>query len=132
IEKIITEDPTERLPFSETAFSRKNRILDHLLAQFNEKFSDFAFFGFKYSKEKDIEPEQKEKEYLKAKADFLENYPQLSRDRNRACNYLEPESTSGQVDGLKRLIAAKLGIDLPGTPGDPDSEEFYLVEHILF
>lgn len=133
IEKMITEDPTEKLPFSETAFSRKNRILDHLLAQFNEKFSDFAFFGFKYSKEEGIQQNQKEREYLKAKADFLENYPQLSRDRNRACNYLTLEDSSGQVDGLKRLIAAKLGIDLhPGTPGDPDSEEFYLVEHILF
>ena len=49
IEEIITNDPTEKLPFSEGAFKRKNRILDHLLAQFNEKFSDYVFFGFKFN-----------------------------------------------------------------------------------
>lgn len=134
IEEAITNDPTESLPLCEEAFSRKNRILNHLLAQFNEKFSDYAFFGFKYSKAEDIKPEQKEEEYLKAKADFLENYPRLSYDRNRAGNYLEQENGPRQADGLKRMIAAKLGIDLhAGAPGDPtDSEEFYLVEHILF
>ena len=134
IEELIINDPTESLPSSETAFKRKNRILDHLLAQFNEKFSDYAFFGFKYNMLENVEPEQREQAYLEAKADFLENYPELSRNRNRAYNYLTSSNGFRQVDGLKNLIAAKLGIDLSDEPSvDPsNSEEFYLVEHILF
>lgn len=134
IEEIITNDPTEKLPFSEGAFKRKNRILDHLLAQFNEKFSDYVFFGFKFNLLENVKPEQREQAYLEAKADFLENYPQLSRNRNRAYNYLATSNGFRQVDGLKNLIAAKLGIDLSDdTPVDlSNSEEFYIVEHILF
>lgn len=134
IEEIITNDPTEKLPLSEGAFKRKNRILNHLLAQFNEKFADYVFFGFKYKMGESLEPGQKERAYLEAKADFLENYPELSYNRNRACNYWTPAEELRPVDGLKRLIAAKLGIELAnGGPIDFNtSEEFYIVEHILF
>src|SRR5690554_6462026 len=133
IEELITNDPTEKLPFGEESFKRKNRILDHLLAQFNERFSDYVFFGFKYSMRQAVEPNQKEREYLKSKADFLENYPALSRNRNKAYNYLAQTNGHLQADGLKNLIAAKLGIDLSEDSVDlNNSEEFYLVEHILF
>ncbi len=134
IGEIITHDPTENLAENDQAFTRKNRILDHLLAQFSEKFSDYAFFGFKYSMTENLEPQQKERAYLAAKADFLENYPQLSRDRNKAANYLTSNNGCRQVDGLKQLIATKLGIELEtGAPVDlGNSEEFYVVEHILF
>lgn len=134
LEAIINNDPTESLGGKDQGFTRKNRILDHLLAQFNEKFSDYAFFGFKYSMTENLEPQQKERAYLEAKADFLENYPQLSRDRNKAVDYLLSNTGGRQVDGLKQLIAKKLGINLEtGTPVDlRNSEEFYVVEHILF
>ncbi len=130
---MIENDPTESLPFCETAFKRKSRILDHLLAQFNEKFADYAVFGYKYNISVVLENEKKEAYYLNAKADFLENYPKLSQNRNKAYNYLAHSTQSSQTDGLKNLIASKLGIDLTvRTDTIEESEEIYLVEHILF
>lgn len=118
-------DPDDGTPSGEKTFQRENRILNHLLAQFNEKFADYALFGFKNSS------------YLNAKAGFLRNYPELSRNRNRACNILAP-IPNGQIfqytDGLKDLIAAKLGMAISNT--DPESKteynNFFIVDHILF
>ncbi|HEX3045705.1 MAG TPA: LamG-like jellyroll fold domain-containing protein [Bacillota bacterium] len=115
------EDTKENGP---NAVNRKNRILNHLLAQFNEKFADVAWFGFQNS------------DYLNSKANFLKNYPELSRNRNRAGNLLTsiPHSSILEyTDGLKNLIAAKLGMDLPGSEPAPNSEyhNFFIVDHIL-
>jgi hypothetical protein len=134
IAEMIEGDPTESLPFCATAFKRKNRILDHLLAQFNEKFADYALFSYKSSSTTVLSEDDRNIYYLKAKASFLENYPELSRDRNRAYNYRAASSGSVQTDGLKNLLAAKLGIDLTSeaTSNSSASEEFFIVEHMLF
>jgi hypothetical protein len=114
----------EGIPDRASAFQRKNRILNHLLAQFNEKFADYALFGFANS------------DYLNAKAGFLKNYPELSRNRNRAYNILTqiPDPQVFQyTDGLKELIAAKLGLEVraPETAGSNQPDNFFIVEHIL-
>lgn len=134
IESQVVKDPTESLPFCVTAFSRKNRILDHLLAQFNERFADYALFGYKYNLLDPLKPNDRDKNYLKAKADFLENYPKLSRDRNRAFNYWTGLATGQPTDGLKNLIASKLGINLTAAidSASTNSEAFFIIEHILF
>ncbi len=136
IESMIKEDPTERLAFSQSPFNRRNHILDHLLAQFNEKFADYALFGYQYNLFQNVPPGEKERYFLSAKADFLENYPELSYNRNRAYNYLEGSNNGAlsSTDGLKNLIAAKLGITLGGNAGANglESEEFFIVEHIMF
>jgi hypothetical protein len=128
--KVLFIDPTESLPFCATAFNRKNRILDHLLAQFNERFADYALFDYQYQPYVAIKATDKEEFYLKSKADFLEGYPKLSRNRNRADNYWSGATTDQSTNGLKNLIAAKLGIDLDITDSDA-AEEFYIIEHIL-
>jgi hypothetical protein len=132
----LEDDPDDRILMNENAFKRKNRILDHLLAQFNEKFADYAVFGFKYNMLMNLDRGQKNSYYLAAKADFLENYPRLSRNRNRAYNLLTPipDIPAFQyTDGLKDLIASKLGLDVYIT--DPVSrnefKNFFIVEHIL-
>ncbi len=132
----LEDNPDDRTLMSENAFKRKNRIFDHLLAQFNEKFADYAVFGFKYNMLMNLEPDQKNSYYLSAKADFLENYPRLSRNRNRAYN-LQTPITDPQafqyMDGLKDLIASKLGLD--GYITDPadrnELKNFFIIEHIL-
>lgn len=135
IEAIITNDPTEKLKFCKSPFSRRNRILDHLLAQFNEKFSDYALFGYKYNLFQNVNSREQDLYYLNAKADFLEHYPELSYNRNQAYNYMADNYTNNvfPTDGLKNLIAAKLGITLGNGSGAEgfESEEFFIVEHIL-
>jgi hypothetical protein len=132
IATLIAADPTENLPFSATAFIRKNRILDHLLAQFNERFADYALFDYQRRPFVAIKATDKEAYYLQAKADFLEGYPELSRNRNLACNYWTGAVAGQPTNGLKNLIAAKLGIDLTVPTDSASSEEFYIIEHILF
>lgn len=130
--KVFVVDPTENLPLCATAFSRKNRILDHLLAQFNERFADYALFDYKKQPFIATKSTNKDEYYLKSKADFLEGYPELSRNRNRAYNYWLEATASQPTDGLKNLIASKLGITIATDSDSSDSEEFYIVEHILF
>ncbi len=102
-------------------FDRKNRILNHLLAQFNEKFSDFALF------------ELQQKEFLETKADLIENYPGLSSNRGRAINLISEAAEDENMGGLKEMIAAKLGLNTPiaGTDGEMEVDHFHVVEHIL-
>ncbi|MCP3925569.1 MAG: LamG domain-containing protein [Desulfobacterales bacterium] len=102
-------------------FDRKNRILNHLLAQFNEKFTDFALFQLKQN------------EFLETKADFIENYPVLSRNRGRAINLISEATGDENIGGLKEMIAAKLGLNKPvtGTDGEMEVDHFHMVEHIL-
>lgn len=137
IAAMVNNDPTESLAFCKSPFNRRNHILDHLLAQFNEKFADYALFGYQYNMFQNVPSGEKERYFLNAKAGFLESYPELSHNRNRAFNYWEgnySNNTLPPTDGLKNLIAAKLGINL-GSGAEMEglaSEEFYIVEHILF
>jgi hypothetical protein len=115
------------------AFRRKDRILNHLIAQFNEKFADYALFGYKFNTGLTIDSEQKESYFLKAKAQFLGNYPVLSKNRNRAYNYYADTAGINVSDGLKDLLSAKLGLD--AHINDPENKKelknFHVVEHIL-
>lgn len=132
----LEDDPDSRSLMYENAFKRKNRILDHLLAQFNEKFADYAVFGFKYNMLMNLELDEKNSYYLAAKADFLENYPRLSRNRNRAYNLRTPIAdlpAFQYTDGLKDLIASKLGLDgyITDPAGRNELKNFFILEHIL-
>ncbi|MCI5137039.1 MAG: hypothetical protein D3922_01180, partial [Candidatus Electrothrix sp. AR1] len=110
-------------------FLRRNRFLNHLLARFAEQFTDYAMTMYK-----EAEPsadtgagEQEgqvaaQKKLIRDKSQFMQQYPQLSRDRGRAFNYLQTRSTDN-ISGLEQRLNAKLGLEL--------EEQFYLVEHIL-
>lgn len=118
---------------NQNAFARKNRILNHLLALFNEKFADYAIFGYKYNMLIDLDADLKMSRFLETKADFLRNYPRLSKNRNRAYNTTLPGTNPLNIDGLKDLIATKLGFDAHQI--DPqvnvERENFHVIEHIL-
>lgn len=90
---------------------RRNRILDHLLARFNDSFADYAVLTYlsnldgisadnlKLSKTKRI----------KYKKQLLNNYAQLSGTRSQAIDYTE----NLQISPLERRIMARLGITEP-------------------
>ncbi|NEO88095.1 MAG: hypothetical protein F6J87_28145 [Spirulina sp. SIO3F2] len=122
LQKSPVSDPVE--------LDRKNRLLDHLLAQYSETFTDYSllFAGADLSTL-----------VLKHKAAWVQHYPQVSAGRGQALNYtLDPNNTETfetNISGLKQRVARLLGI----TPSrqflyasdDTEVEGFYLVEHLL-
>ncbi|OGQ94565.1 MAG: diguanylate cyclase [Deltaproteobacteria bacterium RIFOXYD12_FULL_57_12] len=86
---------------------RRHRFLDHLIARFAERFTDFvhimyATFG--------ASPES----LVAIKAEFLNNYPAISSERSLAYNYsLKADKdlwNTDNVSGLEKRLARLLGI----------------------
>ncbi|ELR71201.1 hypothetical protein C900_03005 [Fulvivirga imtechensis AK7] len=88
---------------------RKNRILDHLLARFGERFSaDVSgkvknLFG-------EMSKDEVEQEIIRLKSEFLRNYVRMSRDRAQAFNYLENSIDQANVPTFRRRISFLLNI----------------------
>ena len=117
---------------AESALNRKNRLLDRLLAQYGEAFTDRSLLYPDSDSSKAIAYEKN----VNCKVDFAQDYRQISSGRDRAFNYtLDPDRTDDfhNVSGLKRRIARLLGIepDRQFFATANDVEGFYLIEHIL-
>lgn len=85
----------------ETAYlQRRNQFLDHLLARFSESFTDYSLILFEAS----------EKEKAEKKAQLLQQYDDISRNRGRAFNYCEESWDKDNVSGLEKRVAALSGI----------------------
>ena len=80
---------------------RKNNLLDHLLARFAEKFSDFAFLM------KELYGSFAEEAILYSKENFLKDYPLTSSQRGCGFNYNLPEEdlwNTSNVSGVQKAI----------------------------
>ncbi|MES2277766.1 MAG: hypothetical protein V4592_17200 [Bacteroidota bacterium] len=119
---------------TDTAISRKNRFLDHLLARFAENMDDYALWlqDVRLSQAAlagDAGGASTSEALIHDKSDFLAGYPVHSSQRGKGFDYFQPSNPKEEfgyydnVSGLEKRIAAKLGIKKPGT--------FYLIEHIL-
>jgi hypothetical protein len=109
----LADDITRiRLMESEEDFlERRNRVLDHLIARFAERFADYALMSFRLSGDR----LKTSAELINDKIDFLAEYPKLSRERGQAAN-IRPESpavvwNSDNISGLERRAGRLLGID---------------------
>ena len=80
----------------ETYLIRRNRFLDHLMARFNEEFSEYSILA------EVLYGSQALKHLKEDKKRMLENYAGLSRNRAAAYNYLKP-GTASQSGLEKRL-----------------------------
>ena len=108
------------------ALDRKNRLLEHLIAQYGETFTNYSLL-YPNSELSDT--------ILKCKADFARDYRRVSAGRNQAANYtLDPNQLENfqNVSGLKRRVARLLGIE-PARQflASSEAEGFYIIEHIL-
>ncbi|MDJ0703458.1 MAG: hypothetical protein QNJ46_09280 [Leptolyngbyaceae cyanobacterium MO_188.B28] len=108
------------------ALDRKNRLLEHLIAQYGETFTNYSLL-YPNSNLSDT--------VLKCKADFAKDYRRISAGRSQAFNYtLDPNQLENfqNVSGLKRRVARLLGME-PTRQflASADIEGFYLIEHIL-
>ncbi|HEY5969971.1 MAG TPA: hypothetical protein VIU35_18445 [Chitinophagaceae bacterium] len=107
------ESPKESFPVFE---SRRNNILEHLLARFSEELNEYSsLMRFLY-------PKDHLKRIIKNKTDLLSDYISISKNRGRAYNYkLEEEclDTIGEnkdeeiiscnVSGVERRVSRLLG-----------------------
>lgn len=111
------EDYTKYIGIDKENFERKNRFLDHLLAQYGETFTDSSLLLYNPTSD------SLNTEYIKNKVDFIKDYRRVSAGRNQAFNYtFQSDRQDGNVSGLKLRIARLLGMEPEG---------FHLVEHIL-
>jgi hypothetical protein len=87
---------------------RKNKILDHLIARFAEKFNDYTFlmnqlYGIHSSKV-----------ILQTKKEFLKDYDQTSIRRGSAFNYFRQPNknlwNTDNVSGVQKRISRLVGI----------------------
>lgn len=89
-----------------TFYERRNQLLDHLIARFAERFSDYAFimkmiYGDAHAKY----------EILKAKTKFVEDYKTISCERGIGFNYCDPEVWDTEnVSGVQKRIARLIGV----------------------
>ncbi|MFD1614236.1 hypothetical protein [Gelatiniphilus marinus] len=89
-----------------TFYERRNQLLDHLIARFAERFSDYAFIM------KMIYGDANAKyEILKAKTKFVEDYKTISCERGIGFNYCDPEVWDTEnVSGVQKRIARLIGV----------------------
>lgn len=90
-----------------TFLDRRNRFLDHLMARFNEQFTDYSLLMFAQQNQQ-ITPT-----LLNNKAEFLNAYPGLSSNRPASFNaHADQENIwdTTNVSGLEKRVAHMLGI----------------------
>ncbi len=89
-----------------TFYDRRNQFLDHLIARFAEKFSDYTFIM------KMIYGEGNSKhQILKAKTKFVEEYQGISCERGAGFNYCDPTVWDTEnVSGAQKRIARLTGV----------------------
>lgn len=114
--ELVSDYPTDQpgdlsdLLFAELDHNieRKNRLLDHLIARFAEKFSDYTFLM------KQLYGDYASEAILHSKENFLKDYDITSRQRGSAFNYYrQPASEiwdTGNVAGVEKRIARLSGM----------------------
>lgn len=109
IESLLTTTVEEEAD-REAHLERRNRFLDHLIARFAERFTEFAHLMH-------AEFGADGEELIAHKCAFLQNYPETSSGRALAWNQsLRDESdlwNSANISGLERRLAGLLGIANP-------------------
>ena len=112
----------------ETYQERRNRFLDHLLARFSESFTDYVLLMFEINGK-----QQDASRIIQDKADFLQSYPDISRNRGKGYDYClapgceeapgcgaddtltdEENARLDNVSGLEKRVSKLIGIDNDG------------------
>jgi hypothetical protein len=114
--ELVSDYPTDQpgdlsdLLFAELDHNieRKNRLLDHLIARFAEKFSDYTFLM------KQLYGDYASEAILHSKENFLKDYDITSSQRGSAFNYYKQPASeiwdTGNVSGVEKRIARLSGM----------------------
>lgn len=90
-------------------YKRRQGFLNHLLARFAEKFTDYAILAFGFQDSHLIQRNE-----IRNKENYLSHYDELSSNRGKAYNYLEDGWYDHNVSGFEKKIKALCGIGLQG------------------
>ena len=107
VEKVLTT-PKTQVP-NEVDLDRRNRIMDHLLARFNDAFANYAVLAYLSNIGNTNDVIQAKTRSLKYKQQLLDDYAKLSGARAQAIDYTE----NLQISPLEQRIMARLGITNP-------------------
>ena len=121
VSKVLSERGKDTKEEDYRNLERKSRVLDHLLARFNESFTDYAMLRFFSDKNYNFKSSFSLKEEIEDKKRMLRSYPFLSGHRMQALDYTlkrysdkdEFSNYAIEASGIERRILAKLGIDQP-------------------
>ncbi len=91
---------------NETFLDRRNRFLDHLMARFEEQFTDYALMLYNYTNSQAVASET----LINDKIAFLKDIPFMSSNRGRAFDYKGPACSEDNIAGLKKRIERVLGL----------------------
>ena len=89
---------------------RRNKMLDHLLARFNELFVDYSVFKFQQNQEGDFFSEIATAETINDKIQFLKVYPVISGNRSHGFNYTKPVYAADNISGLQLRVQKMMGL----------------------
>ena len=94
---------------SESSFyQRKDNFLNHLLARFGEQFTEYVLLM--YALNQNV-PDPKN--IIQDKARFLENYPDISRNRGRGFDYTRKDNiwnSKENISGFEKRVAGLMGL----------------------
>jgi len=90
---------------AETYLDRRNRFLDHLMARFNEQFTDYSLLMFAQNNQ------QPSSHLIDHKSAFLREYPELSSQRAKAFIAKSASEVwdTDNVTGLEKRVSRMLG-----------------------
>ncbi|MBC7903949.1 MAG: hypothetical protein H7Y27_11025, partial [Gemmatimonadaceae bacterium] len=98
--KFLQQISEDEILFSE----RRNLFLDHLLARFAEKFTDYALLSYAH-----LDSEEIAKKNINFKQHFLREFPKLSSERGRAYDYSVNGWDNTNISGLEKRFGAYIG-----------------------
>ncbi|MEO6613418.1 MAG: hypothetical protein ABIT05_09085 [Chitinophagaceae bacterium] len=90
----------------ELFLTRRQDFLDHLLARFAERFTDFALLSAGHSPVPDIQ-----KGKIRAEEKFLTHYEDISSNRGRAYDYTKTTANVRNSSGFEKRLKALLGVE---------------------
>lgn len=107
-----TQSPRDTLAEDEEEYTaRRNRLLDHLLARFNERFAEYAAVVATLHR-----GAMTNEDLVRQKLAFLRDYPRLSAQRGQGFDIRDAQNLwpGDNVSGLERRLCGLLGIRRSG------------------
>ncbi len=90
----------------ELYWERREAFLDHLLARFANQFTDYALLQYQTAETL----QQVRGHAIEDKSRFLSHFDELSRNRGRASDYMEPSWGTENVSGYEMRVSGLAGI----------------------
>ena len=96
----LTEDNAEYL-------ERRKQFLNHLLARFGEEFTDYTILHYQ-NRMGDTDVDQRS---INDQSSYIDQFAEISRNRAKAFNYLEPSWNTDNVSGFEKRVSLLAGIE---------------------